>query len=65
MPSCILKSTVWFSELTTWFHEITPLIDETTLIIWKWVLRFVSLRIKTNKYLSNPFKLWQNISNKR
>ena len=49
----IPKSSSLTDETTLIIREITSLISETTLLIWKWMLIFVSLWLVKNKYPSN------------
>ena len=53
LTASIPKSSSLTDETTLIICEITSLISETTLLIWKWMLIFVSLWLVKNKYPSN------------
>ena len=42
-------------------NETTLLIEEITLMIWIWMLYFVSLQAIENKYLTNNFYIYGQI----
>ena len=58
LTASISKSSSLIDETTLITREITSLISETTLLIWKWMLIFVSLWLVKNKYPSNAFHIF-------
>ena len=46
-------------------NETTLLIEETTLMIWIWMLYFVSLQSIENKYSTNNFYIYGQIHQTR
>ena len=58
LTASISKSSSLIDETPLIIREITSLISETTLLIWKWMLIFVSLWLVKNKYPSNAFHIF-------
>ena len=54
----IFKSLSLINETSTLNDKTTSVNEETTMLIWKWMLPFVSLCLVNNKYPSNTSHIY-------